>query len=220
MSEHLHRITPTDLEVRSDGRTVTGIAVPFGAPAEIRTARGAYTETFLRGAFTRTIAERGHRVKFCAEHDRGSPPLGRALLLREDSAGLYGEFKVSATVAGDEVLELIRDGALDALSIGFRAVTDRWNADRTAVDRVEAALYEVSACAFPVYDEARVLAVRSDDAIETAGPGRSITDAQAALARMRRPTRTSADAQASLARMRLPITSADAARRLANLKGA
>jgi len=203
MSERLHRITAADLEVRSDGRTVTGIAVPFGAPAEIRTARGAFTETFVRGAFARTIAERGDRVKFLAEHDRGSLPLGRATLLREDPAGLYAEFRVSATTAGDEALELIRDGALDALSIGFRAVRDRWSADRTAVERVEAALFEVSACGFPAYDEARVLAVRTDADLDPAGPFMNRTDATATLARLRLPT----------------IPADDAARRLASLLG-
>src|SRR5215210_5590499 len=110
-----HRVSPADLEIRGeDGRTVTGIAVPWDTPTEVRSMAGEFTETFRRGAFDRTIRERGpQRVKFLAEHDRRSLSLGRAELVREDTAGLYVEMRASKTQAGDEALELIRDGALD-----------------------------------------------------------------------------------------------------------
>lgn len=162
MAERLQRAHPADLEVRGDGRTVVGIAVPFDRPAEIRDTSGTYAETFRRGAFARTIADRGDRVKFLAQHERRSLPLGRALVLREDTAGLYAEFRVSKTQHGDEALELIRDGALDALSIGFRPLRDRWTADRSAVDRLEVRLDEVSAVAFPAFADALIAGVRSD----------------------------------------------------------
>lgn len=159
--DRLTRATPADLEVRGDGRTVVGIAVPFDAPTPIRDVSGSYTETFRRGAFARTIRERGDKVKFLAQHDRRSLPLGRARVLREDTAGLYAEFRVSATTAGDDALELIRDGALDALSIGFRPVRDRWSADRSEVERLEVRLDEVSAVSFPAYESALIAGVRS-----------------------------------------------------------
>lgn len=160
-TDRLTRANHADLQIRSDGRTVVGIAVPFGRPTDIRDASGTYAETFRRGAFARTIADRGDRVKFLAQHDRRALPLGRAQVLREDAAGLYAEFRVSQTVAGDEALELIRDGALDALSIGFRPIRDRWTADRSAVERLEVRLDEVSAVSFPAYDEALIAGVRS-----------------------------------------------------------
>lgn len=159
--EPINRAFHADLEVRGDGRTVVGIAVPFDAPAGIRDHSGEYVEVFRRGSFARTIAERGDRVKFLAQHDRRTLPLGRAQTLREDASGLYGEFRVSKTQHGDEALELIRDGALDAFSIGFRPVRDKWNNDRSMVERTEARLDEVSAVAFPAYDGALIAGVRS-----------------------------------------------------------
>jgi HK97 family phage prohead protease len=162
MVERLQRCSPSDLEIRGDGRTVVGIAVPYNSPTAIFENGQRFAETFERGSFARTIAERGSRVKFLAQHDRQSFPLGRATLLREDAAGLYGEFRVSKTTKGDEVLALIADGALDAFSIGFRPVRDRWSADRSAVTRLEARLDEVSAVAFPAYDGALIAGVRSD----------------------------------------------------------
>lgn len=160
----LTRATPVDLEIRGDGRTVVGVCVPYDDPTEIREAGRSFTEVFRRGAFERTIAERGAaKVKFLAQHDSRSLPLGRATVLREDATGLYGEFRVSKTQAGDEALELIRDGALDALSIGFTPVRDRWNTGRTLVERVEAKLAEVSAVSFPAYAGAAIVGVRQQD---------------------------------------------------------
>jgi HK97 family phage prohead protease len=160
-ANRLTRATPADLEIRGDGRTVVGLAVPFDSPTEINDLSGRYHESFRRGSFARTIAERGQRVKFLAMHDHKTLPLGRATVLREDTHGLYGEFRVSATSAGDETLELIRDGALDGLSIGFAPVRDEWSRDRSSVVRAEVKLYEVSAVSFPAFDGAVIAGVRS-----------------------------------------------------------
>ena len=78
-------------------------------------------------------------------------------------SGFVGEFRVSATVQGDEVLALVRDGALDGLSIGFRPIRDRWSKSRESVERLEVALSEVSVVATPAYDGARVHGVRAAD---------------------------------------------------------
>lgn len=159
----LTRDFAADLEVRGgDGRTVVGWAVPFDAPTAIQDASGSYEETFRRGAFARTLTERGpERVKFLAQHDRAGLPLGRAVVLEERPEGLWGEFRVSDTTAGDEVLTLIRDRALDSLSIGFSPIRDRWNRARTAVERLEVRLAEVSAVWSPAFSGAAIAGVRS-----------------------------------------------------------
>jgi uncharacterized protein len=160
----LRRATaPTDLEVRGDGRTVVGIACPYDSPALISGPGGSYHEVFRRGSFARTISERGpSKVKFYAEHASRSLPLGRAELLREDAAGLYCELRVSQTAAGDEALALIRDNALDALSVGFSPVRESRNESSGLVERTEVRLHEISAVSWPAYDGARILAVRHD----------------------------------------------------------
>ena len=66
--------------------------MPFDTPAEIPNGSSSYTETFQRGSFARSIAERGDRVKLLSQHNRSSNPLGRATSLVEDPAGLIGEF--------------------------------------------------------------------------------------------------------------------------------
>lgn len=166
-SERITRAFPTDdLIVRSDKRTVAGIAVPWNQPADVgevndRGQLTRYREEFVRGAFTRTIAERGDRVKFLAHHNSTVNALGRATLLREDSAGLYAEFYVSRTRDGDEALELIRDGVLDSLSVGFHPISEDTRSKPGTVRRTEVGLREVSAVNFGAYEGARILAVRS-----------------------------------------------------------
>lgn len=162
MSGSLYRASQPDLEVRSDGRTVHGVAVPWDTPARVNDGFGPYTETFRRGSFERTIRERGHKVKALANHDRRSLPLGRAHVVREDAAGLYTELRVSKTRAGDEALELVRDGALDAFSVGFLPVKQVDGPDGL-VERTEVRLNEVSLVAFPAYDGAAIAGVRGED---------------------------------------------------------
>jgi HK97 family phage prohead protease len=164
MTTRLTRAHAVELEVRTAGRTIVGIAVPYDTPTEIHDRSGSYTEIFRQGAFARTLAERGpERVKVLAQHNYEAMPLGRAVLLREDTAGLYAELAVSKTSAGDEVLELVRDGALDGLSIGFTPVRDG-RETRGVVERLEAKLHEVSVVSFPAYDTARVAALRGQSA--------------------------------------------------------
>ena len=157
------RATPADLELRgSDGRTIAGIAVPFDSPARIRDLDGEYVETFDRHAFDRTLAERGpEKVKFLIQHEGHNLPVGRAVTLRPEARGLFGEFHVSKTERGDELLELVKDGAVDALSVGFRLIRDRWSPARDQRRVLEAALNEVSAVGFPAYEAARIEAVRA-----------------------------------------------------------
>lgn len=155
------RFDVPDLEVRSDGtgRTVSGIVVPFDVVARVSDGGPSYDESFRRGAFAKTIRERGDKVKLLSQHDARRNPLGRATELREDSKGLYGEFRVSRTNAGDEALELIRDGALDSFSVGFSPVNHVTENGVTV--RTEVRLRETSLVTFPAYEDARIVGVRA-----------------------------------------------------------
>jgi HK97 family phage prohead protease len=82
--------------------------------------------------------------------------------LREDTNGLYSEFYVSKTDRGDQVLELVRDGALDQLSIGFMSLKDNRLASGV-IERIKAHLAEVSLVTFGAYgDRAAVSGMREE----------------------------------------------------------
>ena len=150
-----------DLEIRGDGRTLYGLAVPFNQVATVNDGRGNYDEMFVRGSFQRTIAgNAGQKVKLMANHDSRRFPIGRSTNLKEDAAGLVGEFHVSATRDGDEVLQLARDKVLDSFSVGFTPIKHQRN-DDGVVERHEVALREVSVVAFPAYVGAMISGVRN-----------------------------------------------------------
>lgn len=144
MSDLIRSFTP-DLAIRSagkggDGRTIEGIAVPYGTPQRIDST---LVEQFARGAFNAQL-NAPNRVRFSREHmSYGGALIGRAVELRDDAAGLWAAFRVSATPAGDEALTLVEDGVLDELSIGFRTRQDRRLPDGT-IERVRAHLVETS----------------------------------------------------------------------------
>lgn len=161
MTESLSRAFEGDLEVRAsaEGRTVVGIVVPFERVARVSDGGPFYDEMFVYGAFKRSISTPGRRVPLLSQHAQRSNPLGRATLLREDTAGLYGEFAVSKTQAGDEALELIRDGALDSFSVGFTGYKhERRNG---VVARTEAGIREASLVTFASYADAKVGGIRA-----------------------------------------------------------
>lgn len=144
MGDLIRSFTP-QLEIRAaakggDGRTIEGIAVPYGQKQRID---DTLTEVFARGAFNAQL-NAPNRVRFTREHmAHGGALIGRAVELRDDAAGLWGAWRVSATPAGDETLTLVEDGVLDELSIGFRTRQDRRLPDGT-IERRTAHLVEVS----------------------------------------------------------------------------
>src|SRR5262245_53234090 len=83
----------------------------------------------MRGAFADTLVERGlRRIPMVFQHDP-SEPVGIWLELREDHRGPLARGRLIPDVTcGRELLSLLRAGAIDGLSIGFRtakARTDR-----------------------------------------------------------------------------------------------
>ena len=163
MTVTLLRSYSADLELRGgDGRTLVGLAAPFNAPADIFEHGQRFTETIAPGAFSRTIAQRGGKVPLHAVHDvTRKLPLGPVHKMTETGDGLRIEARISKTQAGDEVLELIRDGALSGLSIGFSPVREQWSKDGKNRTLQEIALREISVVDAPAYREAQIAALRS-----------------------------------------------------------
>jgi len=144
------RLYQMDFEVRNQAteRIVAGIVVPYGVEQKINRS---LTEVFMPGAFA-AVTRAPNRVKFLAAHNSDTLPIGRGTLLREEPRGLYGEFYVSRTQRGDEVLELIEDGTLDQFSIGFVPLRDNRRPDGV-VERVKAHLVETSIVTTGAYGE-------------------------------------------------------------------
>lgn len=145
------------LSLSLDG-TIEGYASLFG---EVDQAR----DMVMPGAFTQTLHQRGlRRIPMLFQHDP-SEPVGIWLELREDFRGLWARGKLIPDVArARELLALLRSGAIDGLSIGYRTVRGRID-PRTRIRRLhQVDLWEISIVTFPLLAGARVAAVKANGA--------------------------------------------------------
>ena len=139
--------------IDSDG-TVEGYASLFG---EVDAAR----DMVMPGAFRDTLRLRGvRRIPMLFQHDP-SEPVGIWLELREDDRGLYARGRLIPEVArARELHALVKAGAVDGLSIGFRTASARVD-PRTKIRKVRAVdLWEISIVTFPLLNGARVRTVK------------------------------------------------------------
>jgi HK97 family phage prohead protease len=171
MTELLHRAFPVNLAVRDggDGRTLIGPLVPWGVEARVLDRGRLVVETFQRGALADADPA---RVPLTAKHPRDNQelPIGVTVELEERADAAWGAWRVSKTTAGDEVLELARDGVPLGLSVGFTEAPggSRWSPDRRRVTRTRAQLDHVAVVRVPAYAGAGVVGVRAGG-----GPGGS-----------------------------------------------
>lgn len=135
----------------------------FSGYAAIFSERDLGNDMIAPGAFTRSLERRGAgNVRMLFQHNPDEP-IGVWHAIRQDGRGLHVTGRIARNVErGREVLELMRAGAIDGLSIGFRTVRAR--NDRTAKLRhiLEADLWEISVVTFPMQPGARVDNVKSD----------------------------------------------------------
>jgi HK97 family phage prohead protease len=118
------------------------------------------------GAFAQSLAQRGARhVRMLWQHDPAAP-IGSWLSIEEDWRGLKVKGRLNLAVArAREALALLRDGAVDGLSIGFRVKTARKTAGGSVRRLLELDLWEISIVTFPMLPQARITAVKR--ALET-----------------------------------------------------
>ncbi len=160
----------------SDGRTLVGYAAMYNRWTEIDSwYEGRFMERIAPGAFKNTLAKRGERVKVLFNHGYdpsiGDKPLGKASRMVEDDAGLWTETPLSRTSYNDDLIELLRDEAIDGMSFRFRVTAEEWLEDPDLVSNeyklpertiTGLDLYEFGPVTFPAY-EATSAGVRSAD---------------------------------------------------------
>ncbi len=117
------------------------------------------------GAFRQSLAERGTGgIRMLFQHDPGQP-IGVWQSIIEDARGLRVTGKLALGVEkARDVLALMKAGALDGLSIGFKATKVRRDA-KSGVRRLERIdLWEVSIVTFPMMPGARVATIKARSA--------------------------------------------------------
>jgi uncharacterized protein len=169
-------------EIRAgEKRTVGGYAALFDTETEIG---GMFREKIAKGAFAKAVAG---DVRALIDHDTGRV-IGRTkagtLRLEEDDRGLAVEIDLPNTSDGRDIAELIERGDVSGMSFGFRVTKQEWDesGEMPLSTIQEAELFEVSAVAFPAYEETEIAMRSLDD--ERAKRERAERNKAAALARI------------------------------------
>lgn len=145
------------VETRADDekRTLLGYAAVFNSDTTI----GDYfIERIDPAAFDKAI---GGDVRALVDHDTGRV-IGRTkngtLRLAVDSRGLKVEIDVPDTTDGNDLWTLVERGDVSGMSFGFRVTKQEWDetGDLPVRTILEVELYEVSAVAFPAYDDTEI----------------------------------------------------------------
>jgi HK97 family phage prohead protease len=107
-------------------------------------------DIIIKGAFNRTIEERGPqsknpRIKHLLNH-RSDQPLGKITLLMEDDKGLYYESKIGDHFLGKEFIAMVESDLITEHSIGFRIIDKEET--REAILLKEIQLWEGSSLTF------------------------------------------------------------------------
>ena len=165
-----------DLKSRGDdGWSFTGYCSTFGNVDE-----GG--DVVLRGAFVNTLAHRVPRLLW--QHDM-SEPIGKVLGLSEDDRGLHGEFKLSRTTRGHDAYQLLKDGAIDSMSIGYIPEDQEFD-EKSGVRQLKSVdLLEISLVSIPMNEEARITAVKAARVDPPAVTGPSVASLRLAIMRKR-----------------------------------
>ncbi len=148
-------------EVDGDGRTIHALVVPYGKPTTVNDGQGPYKEQFVRGAFKRAV-DVPNRVWLNFEHHPGfSNVIGNGIEFEERSDGLYGQLEVDASDEGEKALRFINKRVLTGMSVEFKPMSHDKPVDGV-VTRRSVHLDAVALCRQGAYEDAKVLAVRTE----------------------------------------------------------
>lgn len=114
------------------------------------------------GAFRRSLVERGiASIKLLWQHDPAAP-IGAFEDIAEDRRGLHVRGRLLLDVQrAREALALIRIGAIDGLSIGYKTIAATLDSATGIRTLKEVDLWEISLVTFPMQEAARVRRVKA-----------------------------------------------------------
>lgn len=151
------------LEVKgvTDAGLFEGYASTFGE-------RDLGGDIVVAGAFAKSLKSSGTKgVKMFADHDRRKR-IGVWTDIVEDEKGLFvkGRLLLEKQDGKDAYIDL-KEGVIDAMSIGYHAVDHSYDGRRKARMLKEVKLMEISLVPFGMNENARVTGVKSADEIKT-----------------------------------------------------
>ena len=141
----------------------------FAGYASIFDVVDSYGDIVVRGAFKKTLREK-KQFPILWSHNI-MEPLG-VIRGQEDERGLAIEGQLNLDVQrGREIRSLMKQGAVNGLSIGYQVVKEAEDAETRARLLKEINLWEISPCVFQACPGALIDGVKSDESGDDAEPG-------------------------------------------------
>jgi len=131
-------------------RTISGLAVPYDTEA---TVSGGQKVRFLAGS----LPTDGKAPRLLEQHDTNRV-IGIVTERTETDEGMTFTARISASRAGDDVLELVKDGALDSVSVGVDPIDAEYD-DAGVLVIAKANWRELSVVTEPAFEDARIVEV-------------------------------------------------------------
>lgn len=136
----------------------------FSGYCNVFDVKDSYGDVVKKGAFIGSLNDwqaKGKMPPILWQHDRGQV-IGVWTKLYEDDHGLFGEGKllIDDVAKAKEAYALIKNGAIDGLSIGYRTQKWAWNDDDNVLELLEIDLKEISIVTFPANTESTVSQVK------------------------------------------------------------
>jgi len=148
----------SEVKANDDKGTFTGYGSIFGNEDQ-------GSDIMQKGAFTKSLEQRpASKVKLLYQH-KTDEPIGIFETMYEDEKGLFVKGRLAmGTQKGREAYELLKMGALDGMSIGFRADPDKqgYNENKRGTRTLkEVDLMEISLVTFPMNERALIENVKA-----------------------------------------------------------
>lgn len=140
--------------------TRNGGALRFAGYASVFNEPDRGGDVVRPGAFAGAVASGARNIPLLWQHD-AKRPIGRVEKIEEDARGLRVIGQLSTTAAGRDAAALLKDGAIDGLSFGYRVRKAARAAARGGRILSDLDLIEVSLVTFPMQPLARVHAVEA-----------------------------------------------------------
>ena len=149
----------SEVKANDDKGTFTGYGSIFGNEDQ-------GSDIMQKGAFTKSLESRpANKVKLLYQH-KTDEPIGVFENMHEDEKGLFVKGRLAmGTQKGREAYELLKMGALDGMSIGFRADPEKqgYNENKRGTRTLkEVDLMEISLVTFPMNERALIQNVKAN----------------------------------------------------------
>lgn len=137
----------------------------FSGYCSVFDVEDSYGDVVKKGAYADTIKawmDKGKMPPILWQHNRGEV-IGVWTKLYEDDHGLYGEGKllIDDVAKAKEAHALMKHGAIDGLSIGYKVNKWSYNEDSEVLELLAIDLKEVSVVTFPANEDSRIDNVKS-----------------------------------------------------------